>query len=694
MDNPKSVVSQTDLDGKHSNPDIDHLDPTSLPTLLGKMNLAEQKLGLEAVTEEEEYEYSPRPKVNDVQTVEKVLDKEETNPIANEIRNVDILPIKPTRHKDLRNLSQPKKSSSYQPPSHLKMNMKINGRGSSLRPKRVSTSTGHQRPTCQTELEIANNLLRSASRKSRTKSIGEEARANMFALAVLNTDESSSSVMSPISITKSDYGTPSSTSSSSSLSQMLFKSPNSKYNNYKFQESDSEDEYSDDDDSGYLKIPVREAEAQWDEKMRAVLSLFSDEVDVFYDSEEEEEESVEMSYENIDSNKGSKEIFDLELENECLAPYLRVPSLSRSVAQVTYDYSDVNLVESNPDCNLSFFNLKVVFRQKHTGFEPTHEFPIRKHDIIAGRYEILKYLGSAAFSRAVKCLDHKTNTMVCAKIIKNNKDYLDQSLDEIKLLKYINDQCKGDCDNYNVLQMYNYFYFKEHLFIISELLQDNLYEVYKKSKRSNDYPYFTVPRLQKIAWQCLVALEYIHSLDLIHCDLKPENVLIKDYENAEIKVIDFGSSCFTSDQLSSYVQSRSYRAPEVLLGHAYDQRIDMWSLGCILAELWTGRVIFQNESLVTLLSKQIGVVGLTPSDREYLKAAPLGDELFSKQGILYDEKNDLYIYPKRTTLKKRLQTEDELFLSFVQSLLTFNPAKRPTSTQAKMHPWFKHVYHS
>jgi hypothetical protein len=95
---------------------------------------------------------------------------------------------------------------------------------------------------------------------------------------------------------------------------------------------------------------------------------------------------------------------------------------------------------------------------------------------------------------------------------------------------------------------------------------------------------------QSIAIQCLEALQFLHGLGLIHCDLKPENILVKSYSRCEIKVIDLGSSCFETDHLCSYVQSRSYRAPEVILGLPYDKKIDIWSLGCILAELCTGNV--------------------------------------------------------------------------------------------------------
>ena len=166
------------------------------------------------------------------------------------------------------------------------------------------------------------------------------------------------------------------------------------------------------------------------------------------------------------------------------------------------------------------FNMKVVFDRERTGFEETKDFPIVPNSIIAGRYQVIEYLGSAAFSKAIQCLDIYTGQMVCLKIIENNKDYFDQSIDEIKLLRYINNNC--DCDEKHVLKMHDFFYHKEHLFIVTELLRDNLYEYSKYNKESENFTYFTIGRLQKITKQILTSLEYLHSLKLIHCDLKPE----------------------------------------------------------------------------------------------------------------------------------------------------------------------------
>ncbi|XP_017698198.2 uncharacterized protein LOC103706777 isoform X2 [Phoenix dactylifera] len=232
------------------------------------------------------------------------------------------------------------------------------------------------------------------------------------------------------------------------------------------------------------------------------------------------------------------------------------------------------------------FDLKIVHRKNRTGFEEDKSFHVVLNSVIAGRYHVTEYLGSAAFSKAIQAHDLHTGMDVCMKIIKNNKDFFDQSLDEIKLLKFVN---KNDpADKYHILRLYDYFYYREHLLIVCELLKANLYEFHKFNREAGGEVYFTMPRLQSITIQCLEALQFLHGLGLIHCDLKPENILIKSYSRCEVKVIDLGSSCFETDHLCSYVQSRSYRAPEVILGLPYDEKIDIWSLGCILAELCTG----------------------------------------------------------------------------------------------------------
>jgi len=199
----------------------------------------------------------------------------------------------------------------------------------------------------------------------------------------------------------------------------------------------------------------------------------------------------------------------------------------------------------------------------------------------------------------------------------------------------------------------------------------------------------------RVIRQVLTALDYVHSLGLIHCDLKPENILIKSYSRCEVKVIDFGSSCFISDHLSSYVQSRSYRAPEVLLGMPYGQKIDMWSLGCILAELWTGNVLFLNDSIVTLLARIVAIIG--PFSKEHLATGRYVHKYFTADGRLYDRAPEdkggefFFLLPKRTSLKHRLHLEDKYFLDFLRCLLRLNPADRPTAAEALTHPWLTEV---
>ncbi|KAM7270484.1 hypothetical protein ACFE04_029698 [Oxalis oulophora] len=352
---------------------------------------------------------------------------------------------------------------------------------------------------------------------------------------------------------------------------------------------------------------------------------------------------------------------------------------------------ELQMYETRED-EYEVFNLRVIHRKNRTGFEANKDLPIVLNTVIASRYYVTEYLGSAAFSKVVQAHDLQTGTDVCLKIIKNDKDFFDQSLDEIKLLKLVN---KYDpADRHHLLRLYDYFYHQEHLFIVCELLKANLYEFQKFNQESGSDVYFTLGRIQAITRQCLEALEYLHHLGIIHCDLKPENILIKSYKRCEIKVIDLGSSCFRSDNLCLYVQSRSYRAPEVILGLPYDERIDLWSLGCVLAELCSGEVLFPNDEVVMILSRMIGILG--PIDLDMLEKGQEAHKYFTEEYDLHyinEETNQLeYIIPKESSLEYHLQVSDNGFIDFIKNLLEINPERRPTAREALEHPWLSHPY--
>ena len=360
----------------------------------------------------------------------------------------------------------------------------------------------------------------------------------------------------------------------------------------------------------------------------------------------------------------------------------------------------------NNNVILDSFELKIIMNREKIGYEPEKELKFKKDELIAGRYQYQRELGDAAFSTAVQCFDIKEKRLVCIKIIKNNKDYFDQSIDEIKLLRYIN--ANGDPDSKYFLRVYDYFYYKEHLMIVSELLKDNLYDFYKYLTDNNNTEYFSVERIQKLTKQILICLEFIHDLKIIHCDLKPENILMKSITDATCKVIDFGSSCFVHDHLSAYIQSRSYRAPEVILGCRYDYKIDMWSLGCILAEIYTGNVLFQNDSIQSMLARIIGICGPIPN--WMYEKGKLVNDFFTKEKLLYMEPNAVdnnesmnqtspqergkkvhILVPKKSSLRKRIRTNNEQFFNFLSGLLKIDPNDRMSAKDALNHPFIKNV---
>lgn len=348
-----------------------------------------------------------------------------------------------------------------------------------------------------------------------------------------------------------------------------------------------------------------------------------------------------------------------------------------------YDGAGLRYDASKVEEEYEELTLRVVHKRGSTGFEYHREIPLNVGSIIAGRYQIVDLLGQAAFSRAVKAFDLKMRQLVCLKVVKNSKDYFDQSLDEIKVLRFVN--TKDSDDSHGIVRLYDYFYFKEHLILVMEILGANLYDVSK-----GDEMYFSQGNVKKIACQILRALQFMHSVSLIHADLKPENVLIKSLQDCHIKVIDLGSSFFNHDVRASFVQSRSYRAPEVILGAPYDYKIDIWSLGCILVELVTGNVLFKDYPGAQMLARMESILGKFP--RHLLKSGKYTKRYFLNDGRIFEQNADRSIdilTPNASNLNCILDSFDPDMADFVSSLLSLDPRKRPSAEKALRHPWLQ-----
>ncbi|RNF22118.1 putative protein kinase [Trypanosoma conorhini] len=404
----------------------------------------------------------------------------------------------------------------------------------------------------------------------------------------------------------------------------------------------------------------------------------------------------------VTSTGVEEELWELSGEDYLAPNFERGAGVSLSTYKELQGSGQTRLVQTRPyfkeappaNLPLDSFPLRVVYEVGKTGFEEEKDFAIVADTVVAGRYQMLQFLDSAAFSRAVRCMDLQEEREVCLKVIRNSKDFFDQSLDEVKLLKLIDSS--GDTEENCVVKLYDYFYYKEHMFIVTELLRDNLYQFSKFNREEETEFYFTLPRLQAIARQILTALSFLQTIGVVHCDLKPENILIRSFSRCEVKIIDFGSSCYLTDKLSSYVQSRCYRAPEVILGCKYDGRVDIWSLGAILAELATGHVLFENTSLPQMLAAICSVCGPLPASMLH---EGRNTYLFvTKYGAFYEfwERKELvFHFPvPASSLETLFGYDDPLYLEFVRACLTIDHCRRPTADELLQHPFLQKDYGS
>ncbi len=204
-------------------------------------------------------------------------------------------------------------------------------------------------------------------------------------------------------------------------------------------------------------------------------------------------------------------------------------------------------------------------------------------------------------------VDGQATELVAVKVVRNKPAYSRQGMVEIEIVEHLN---KSDYDDrHHLVRMTDYFVHKGHVCIVFELLSLNLYELLK----SNNYRGLSTTLVRVFLTQLLDACTLLRRNSILHCDLKPENILLASAAHALIKVIDFGSACYENHTSFSYIQSRFYRAPEVLLGLPYGPDIDMWSVGCITAELYLGLPLFAGTSELAQLRLIMECCGPFPS---------------------------------------------------------------------------------
>ncbi|KAK9451093.1 kinase-like domain-containing protein [Limtongia smithiae] len=328
---------------------------------------------------------------------------------------------------------------------------------------------------------------------------------------------------------------------------------------------------------------------------------------------------------------------------------------------------------------------------------------------LTSRYKITKLLGQGTFGKVAAAYDKEQNKYCAIKIIRAVQKYRDASRIELRVLRTLS---MYDQQNLNrCIHLRDCFDYRNHICIVTDLLSISVFDFLK----ANDFSPFPLSHIQRFAKQLLTSVAFLHELNLIHTDLKPENILLVDngYTNypcskrngelrrvlndTTIHLIDFGSATFDDEYHSSVVSTRHYRAPEIILGLGWSFPCDMWSIGCILVEFYTGEALFQTHDNMEHLAMMEVVVG-RQFDRAIAKSS-------NRQAQKYFLRNGRLDYPNAQTSKtskkyvKQMKTLDDtiaptdafhkLFLDLLRRIFVYDPAKRLTAKEALAHPWFR-----
>jgi tRNA A-37 threonylcarbamoyl transferase component Bud32 len=278
-----------------------------------------------------------------------------------------------------------------------------------------------------------------------------------------------------------------------------------------------------------------------------------------------------------------------------------------TTASATISYSTDEL-----NSDVSEAGMEVVMSSKDSEMEDispveeykTHSFPAGKHTFtVDKRYSMMRVVGSGAYGVVISASDAKSSKNVAIKMVPrafNDEIDAKRILREIKLLKHMkHDNIVGIVDMMPPTARYLEDF--HDVYIVADLMETDLHRIiYSKQKLSMDH-------VQYFIYQVLRGLKYIHSADVIHRDLKPSNLLVNS--NCDLKICDFGLARGINEAhaesrggtmlLTEYVVTRWYRAPEIMLAcHEYSKPIDLWSVGCIFAELIQRKPYFPGDDYI------------------------------------------------------------------------------------------------
>ncbi|XP_061569066.1 pre-mRNA processing factor 4Bb isoform X2 [Cololabis saira] len=324
-------------------------------------------------------------------------------------------------------------------------------------------------------------------------------------------------------------------------------------------------------------------------------------------------------------------------------------------------------------------------------------------EILDKRYDVYGYTGQGVFSNVVRARDTaRAGQEVAVKIIRNNELMQKTGLKELEFLKKLNDADPDD--KFHCLRLFRHFYHKQHLCLVFEPLSMNLREVLKKYGKDVG---LHIKAVRSYSQQLFLALKLLKRCNILHADIKPDNILVNESKTI-LKLCDFGSASHVADNdITPYLVSRFYRAPEIIIGKPYDYGIDMWSVGCTLYELYTGKILFPGSSNNHMIKLAMDLKGKMPN--KMIRKGLFKDQHFDQNlNFLYIEVDKVTEREKVTVMSTINPTKDLLAdmiggqrlpedqrkkvmqqKDLLEGTLMLDPAKRISINQALQHPFIQ-----